>query len=121
MDCPRCNRLLRANAVRCACGWVVPKESKLHVACAYLPCETSATMSVKNKHGWINVCEAHYERWVDDGMEAGPRAAHFEERARETARRFGVNENQPPRDRCLAIAKKLGIRLQIREPGCDDE
>lgn len=45
----------------------------------------------------------------------------WEESARETARRFGVNENLQPKDRCLAIAGAIGVRLPMREPGCDDE
>jgi hypothetical protein len=109
----------------------VPKESKLHCACAYLPCEANATISVKNKHGWINVCLDHYERWIDDGKEEGPRPNALEDRAREVARKFGVDENLSPRDRCMAIARAFTMRGGIgggyrtgkleRIPGEDDE
>lgn len=131
MDCPQCNRRLRVEATRCACGWVVPKESRLHIACAYIPCASSAVMSVKNKNGFINVCFDHYERWVSDGMEQGPTPKTLEERAREVARRFGVNENLSPRQRCLAIVNAFkrsggiggGYRGRMRErvPGEDDQ
>lgn len=56
-------------------------------------------------------------------------ADEVERRARETAVRFGVDPNLPPKERCLAVARKVrladGFRragvLPEREPGQDDE
>ena len=66
----------------------------------------------------------------------GPGAEYWEERARETARRFGVDENISPRDRAMAVSRVVkalggigaGYRAARaspqtvdREPGSDDE
>lgn len=54
----------------------------------------------------------------------------LEQRARAVARRFGVDENLSPRDRCMAIARKMGMTGTVagmfraardRVPGEDDE
>lgn len=51
-----------------------------------------------------------------------------ERRARETAVRFGVDPDLPPKERCFAVARKVRLAdsfkragVMPREPGQDDE
>jgi len=70
-------------------------------------------------------------RAYDAALALGQRPwADVERDARATAIRFGVDPNLPPRERCMAVARKIGMTSVLRaatkgaidrEPGQDDE
>jgi hypothetical protein len=57
--CPECERYLPVSAIACRCGWKAPQAAPTWIPCAFAGCGTSATLKVKTKTGWANVCLDH--------------------------------------------------------------
>lgn len=62
-NCPECDKALRGDAFKCSCGWKKPAIDASyiqHIDCAYHGCSTSATVRIRKKTGWANLCVFHY-------------------------------------------------------------
>lgn len=71
-------------------------------------------MAGKQNNPLVRVTPVRNERSFDDALLRSRGAGdpeHWEQRARAVARKAGVDENLPPRQRCLAIAKALGSAM----------
>lgn len=57
--CPECERYIPVAAIKCRCGWTAPKADPSFCECAFAGCPERATLRVKGKTGWANVCVDH--------------------------------------------------------------
>lgn len=61
MKCPKCQRRLKEDAIRCLCGWTELGTVKhTSVPCAHEACHQPALVRFKVDTGWANLCELHY-------------------------------------------------------------
>lgn len=85
-QCPKCNRRLRADAIKCLCGWSAAQlaERMPGYPCAHDGCGHNAVCSVKTPTGRANLCRAHYAtHFTVDAIKAiatgKPSTQHMEE------------------------------------------
>ena len=93
-NCPDCERVLAPNVTECRCGWKLQPLER--------PVETTQQLLARFT----------------------PAALESERVARETAMRFGVDPSLPPKERALAVSKRVrlfGQPARERVPGEDDE
>lgn len=70
MNCPDCNRGLRDEAIRCACGWsALDLKQPLKIDCAHMECSYGAIAKLKTKTGWAKVCHKHYIQYFQEKAE----------------------------------------------------
>ena len=77
------------------------------IECCFAGCPNSATLKVKTKTGWANVCLKHDLKIV-------------QERADEYCRKLGLDTVERQRE-WLLKNKPMVKKYPMREPGCDDE
>ena len=69
-NCPDCNRGLRDDAIRCACGWsALDVKQPLKIDCAHMECNQGAMMKIKTSTGLAKVCHKHYLQHFQDKAE----------------------------------------------------
>jgi hypothetical protein len=62
-SCPDCDKPIRADALRCGCGWMKTDFAyRPAIACAFIGCKTPAVVRLKKPTGWANMCEFHYSK-----------------------------------------------------------
>ena len=116
MQCPDCQRGLKAGVNSCPCGWSKTPSShargepaKEHIQCAHQECGNHAIVRERTPSGWANLCYEHM-------------MAAANKRAKEYCESLGLKTAQDCRD-WLRENKLLVKRAPVleREPGCDDE
>jgi len=70
MNCPDCNRGLRDEAIRCACGWsALDIKQPVKIDCAHMECNQGAIAKLKTSTGWAKVCHKHYVQYFHEKAE----------------------------------------------------
>ena len=77
MNCPDCKAYLRADALRCGCGWTA-RDNVPPIECAHHGCGYHANVRVQTKTGWATLCAVHYKD-------------HFHEQAIKSCKEKGLN------------------------------